>query len=110
MTDTALRMVQAFPDAPSAQLRLCYGLEAILEVIDHRVATLHDAVAERQQETARVDRLAGLLRAFHDGKSTDLHPLVALAELVLEDVDAEASLRFLTAPPAASARSVACHS
>jgi len=110
MADTALRMVQAFPDAPSAQLRLCYGLEAILEVIAQRVAALHAAVEEHQQETARVDKLADLLRALHDGKSTDLQSFVALAELVLEDAETAAPLRFLSAQPTDSARSVASHS
>ena len=33
MADTALRMVQTFPDAPSVQLHLCKGLEAILGVV-----------------------------------------------------------------------------
>ena len=39
MTDSTLRMVQAFPDAPSAQLKLCEGLEAIINVAAHRLST-----------------------------------------------------------------------
>src|SRR5579885_2028986 len=47
MTDSTLRMVQAFPDAPSAQLKLCAGLEAILGVVAQRLALLSTAVARR---------------------------------------------------------------
>ena len=56
MADTALRMIQAFPDAPGAQLRLCEGLEAIMGVISERVAELKATVEERRQETARHSR------------------------------------------------------
>jgi HD-GYP domain-containing protein (c-di-GMP phosphodiesterase class II) len=110
MADTTLRMVQAFPDAPTAQLRLCQGLEKILEVIDQRVETINFAVEERRQQTAQVDQLADLLRALHGGRLMDLKPLVLLAELVLDEVEREMPLRFLTADPADATRSVACHS
>src|SRR5205823_1858444 len=39
MTDTVLRTVQAFPEVPSAQIRLCEGLEVILGVVADRLAT-----------------------------------------------------------------------
>src|SRR5262245_47620767 len=50
MLETVLRTVQAFPPAPSAQLRLCEGLEAVLEVVAERIKILdvacQHAVAE----------------------------------------------------------------
>ncbi len=110
MADTTLRMVQAFPDAPSAQLRLCQGLEGILDVIDQRVATLTTVVDERRQEAAIVDKLADLLRGLHTGRLTDVQAFIALAELVQEDVERALPLRFLAAPATDSARFVACHS
>src|SRR5260370_1125897 len=79
MADTALRMVQAFPDGPRAQPRLCDGLGAILGVVAERVAGLTAAVAQRRRETAQVDQLAGLLTGLHAGELVDIQSAVDLA-------------------------------
>src|SRR5262249_44238347 len=50
MTESTLRLVQAFPDAPSAQIRLSDGLENIINAITDRVGTLTEAVAVRKSE------------------------------------------------------------
>jgi HD-GYP domain-containing protein (c-di-GMP phosphodiesterase class II) len=110
MADTALRMVGGFPDAPSAQLRLCRGLEAILEIIGQRVEAVSAAVEERRQESARIDTLAGLLRELHEEKPTDPQRFLALGELILEDVQGDLPLRFLRADAADATRFIACHS
>src|SRR5205085_669705 len=67
MTETAVRLVQAFPDAPSAQLRLSEGLEGILAAIADRIGALAAAVAQRRQERERVETLAYLLAGLHGG-------------------------------------------
>jgi HD-GYP domain-containing protein (c-di-GMP phosphodiesterase class II) len=110
MTDTTLRTVQAFPDAPSAQLRLCDGLEAFHGVIAQRVAVLGEAVARRRREAERVARLGDLLPALHAGTGLDVKPYVALAEALLEEAEQDAPLRFLYEGPEPPARFVACHS
>jgi HD-GYP domain-containing protein (c-di-GMP phosphodiesterase class II) len=110
MTDTTLRTVQAFPDAPSAQLRLCDGLEAFQGVIAQRLTVLDDAVARRRREAERVATLADLLRALHTGEAADVKPYVALAEALVEDANQAAPLRFLHDGPERPARFVACHS
>jgi HD-GYP domain-containing protein (c-di-GMP phosphodiesterase class II) len=110
MTDSTLRMVQAFPDAPSAQLKLCEGLEAILHVVAQRVGVLAGAVARRRLWAERTETLAGLLTALANGEAADLRPYTALAEgLIAEAVDG-LPLRFLDAAPSEPARFVACHS
>jgi hypothetical protein len=109
MTDSTLRMVQAFPDAPSAQLKLCEGVEAILGVVAQRVGVLAAAVAVRRQWSERIDTLANLLAALVGGAPVDARPCTALAEaLVAEAADGQ-PLRFLHAPAQEPARFVACH-
>jgi hypothetical protein len=110
MTDTTLRMVQAFPDAPSAQLRLCEGLEGVLGVIGQRLGTLGVVVARRRDEAARVTALADLLTGLHAGRAFDLKPFVAIAESLLDEANQSAPLQFLHAEPTEPARFIACHS
>jgi hypothetical protein len=109
MTDTTLRTVQAFPDAPSAQLRLSEGLEAILGVIAQRLATLGAAVEQRRREAERVDVLAELLAALHGGQPPDVKPYVVLAEALVEEANQLAPLRLPNEPPNRPARFAACH-
>ncbi len=71
LTDTALRMVPLFPDTTSAQLRLCEGLEAILNVVAARLLTLTAGVDRQRQECGRVSRLAELLTALDAGQTLD---------------------------------------
>jgi HD-GYP domain-containing protein (c-di-GMP phosphodiesterase class II) len=110
MADTALRMVQAFPDAPSAQLRLCAGLEAILGVMADRVAGLTEIVTQRRRQADQIDRLAELLANLHAGKPANLQTAVDLAETLLGEAQEAAPLRFLQASPDQPAHFVACHS
>ncbi len=108
MAEVALRMIQAFPDAPSAQLRLCEGLEGILGVVGSRVAGLETAVAERRQEGERIDRLVGLLQTLAQTGRIDLGDLTRLAEGVLAEAQDGTSLRFLSADPSDVGRFIAC--
>jgi HD-GYP domain-containing protein (c-di-GMP phosphodiesterase class II) len=110
MTDTTLRMVQAFPDAPSAQLRLCEGLEGMLGVIAQRLGTIGVTVARRRREAGRVATLADLLTALHAERALDIKPYLALAEALLDEASQSAPLQFLHAEPTEPARFIACHS
>jgi hypothetical protein len=102
-------MVQALPDAPSAQLKLCEGLEAILGAVAQRVALLAGAVARRRQWAERTDTLAGLLTALADGAAADVRPFAALAEGLAAEAQEGLPLCFLHAPAREPARFVACH-
>jgi HD-GYP domain-containing protein (c-di-GMP phosphodiesterase class II) len=110
MTETTLRMVQAFPDAPSAQLRLCEGLEGILGVIGQRLATLSVTIARRRREAGRVAALADLLTGLHAERALDIKPYLALAAALVEEASQSAPLQLLHAEPAEPARFIACHS
>ncbi len=115
MTESAVRLVQAFPEAPSAQLRLCEGLDGLLGAAADRIGALAAAAAQRRQDTGRVDTLAHLLTGLHAGRALALDPFTALAEAVLTDARQGAPLRFLDAGPARAddawpTRHVAAHS
>jgi HD-GYP domain-containing protein (c-di-GMP phosphodiesterase class II) len=110
MTNTTLRMLQALPDAPSVQLRLCEGLEAILGLIAQRLATVTVLAKRQQHEVERMDHLSGLLTSLSDERSYEVKPFVRLAEAILEAVQQGAVLRFSSADPGQPARWVACHS
>jgi HD-GYP domain-containing protein (c-di-GMP phosphodiesterase class II) len=94
IADTALRTVQAYPDSPSVQLRLCDGLEGILGVVAERVAALQAAAAQRRREADRIALLAGLLQALASEQAPDLKQFIGLAEGMLADAGDGASLRF----------------
>jgi HD-GYP domain-containing protein (c-di-GMP phosphodiesterase class II) len=110
MTDTVLRTVQAFPEAPSAQLRLCEGLEVIIGVAADRLTALTAAVAQRRRERGRIDALAELLTALVSGRPVEMAPLNSLAEAVLDDTQQALPLRWLYRGPEEPARFAAAHS
>jgi HD-GYP domain-containing protein (c-di-GMP phosphodiesterase class II) len=110
MAETALRMVQAFPDAASAQTRLCEGLEAILGVVSERVSVLAAGVEHRRQEQRAVDTLAELLTQLYAAKPVGIQPFVELAEAILAEGQGGAPLRFLSADAKLPARFIASHS
>jgi HD-GYP domain-containing protein (c-di-GMP phosphodiesterase class II) len=109
MLEAVLRMVQVFPPSPSAQVRLCSGLEEMILEVAQRRGALHQAVQQRRLELQRRDRLADLLGGLAKGapvRSQDLH---ALAEELLEDAAAHRPPRWAQAPTAHPARWVAAH-
>src|SRR5262249_28091503 len=69
MTESALRLVQAFPDAPSAQLRLSDGLEHIMEAVAGRLGLLTEAGDVRRGGIRSRDGLAEPLFRQKDGGS-----------------------------------------
>jgi HD-GYP domain-containing protein (c-di-GMP phosphodiesterase class II) len=97
MVDAALHIVQAFPDAPSDQIRLCQGLEVILEGVYQRVGILTQALEKRRRETAQVDTLSDLLICLEAGRPIDLKPFVEIGEVILTEARQGAPLRFLDA-------------
>jgi hypothetical protein len=109
LTDTALRMIPLFPDTTSAQLKLCEGLEAILNVVAERQRTLSAGVARQRREVDCVSRLAELLTALDHRETIDKQPFLDLAEEVLHDAQECSPLRFLEGDPRNSAHFAACH-
>jgi HD-GYP domain-containing protein (c-di-GMP phosphodiesterase class II) len=109
MTETVLRVVQAFPDSASAQLRLCDGVEAVLMVASQRLATMVYAVGLRRHDAGQLDTLAELLARLARGQNVAVQDFITLADALLAEAG-EASLRFPAAPPNDAAQFVAAHS
>jgi len=109
MTETILRVVQAFPDSASGQLRLCDGVEAILAVAAQRLGTLAHAIGQRRREIERLDTLRDLLTRLAGGREVPVQGLITLAEALLAEAD-QAPLRFPSEPAPDPAYMVAWHS
>jgi HD-GYP domain-containing protein (c-di-GMP phosphodiesterase class II) len=110
LANTALRMIQSFPDAASAQLPLCQGLETILEIVAERIAGITAVLGRRRHQADQLETLAGLLTALHAKETVNLQSFVNLAEQLVSEAQQAASLRFLDAAPEQPARFVASHS
>jgi HD-GYP domain-containing protein (c-di-GMP phosphodiesterase class II) len=110
MTESTLRLVQAFPDAPSSQLRLGEGLEQIVGAISERVEALSAAVDLRKGEFGRRDVLATFLRKLHAGGPVAVDDLIVLADYLVNEVKQSAPLRFVHAPATKPAEFIAAHS
>ncbi|HLW67599.1 MAG TPA: HD domain-containing phosphohydrolase [Gemmataceae bacterium] len=110
MTESAFRLVQVFPDNPSAQLRLSDGLESIIQAITDRVTMLSDGVGLRRSELDRRDLLAEFLMRLKDGNSPSKDAFMSLAESILTEAHHGTPMRFLHAPVSHPAAFVACHS
>ena len=100
--DSAIRLVQTFPESPSLQLKLCDGLDGVLELARERLAVQDKALALRRGDFDRIDRLAAILTAMSQYRPVGLNPVAALAEELLEDARQTRPLRFLAAPPLAT--------
>jgi len=109
MTDSSLRLVALFPDTATAQMRLCEGVEAILDAVGRRTRTLGAGVDNRRAEAARVARFAALLADLDTGRPVGLDSFEAIAAEILADVDECVPVRFLDFDPAHPERSVARH-
>ncbi len=58
ITNSAIRLAQVFPESPSLQLKLCDGLEGMLEFVKERLTMQERALAIRRRDFDRIDRLA----------------------------------------------------
>jgi HD-GYP domain-containing protein (c-di-GMP phosphodiesterase class II) len=109
IADTALRTVPLLPDSTAAQLHLCEGLEATLNIVSGRVQVLNAALARRAAEWDQVARLAALLTDLDKGEPVTPDPFAALADEVLAEARTGAPLRFASWEDD-PARAVAAHS
>jgi HD-GYP domain-containing protein (c-di-GMP phosphodiesterase class II) len=109
MVEVILRTIQAFPPSPSAQLRLCEGLESLIAQVDGQVSVLQSALQHRQLEVGRIDLLADQLHKLWTGSEARLEPLQALADDLQREAQHNQPLRFLSAPVTTPRRFLAAH-
>ncbi|HVK07380.1 MAG TPA: HD domain-containing phosphohydrolase [Gemmataceae bacterium] len=102
LTEAAVRYALTFPDSAAEQIRLCEGLEALIDAARHRFALLAGAVEQRRADATWVDVLARFLTALgHGDGPVDPTPVVELAHGLLAE-EAGRPLRFLSAAPTAT--------
>ena len=109
MIDAVLRTVLTFPPSPSVQARLCEGLEAVLDVVEERLAVVKGGIRQRSLETGRIDRLADALRRLAAGREVNVAALEQLADEVREDARQALPLRFHPFKKDDPARAAAAH-
>ncbi len=110
MLDALLRTVQAFPPSPSAQIRLCEGLEAVEHVIEERLGILNASLIHRRCEAERLESLAELFRKLGAGGVVAPRHFLDLAATLVKEATTHRPVRFLCAPAEDPARCVAAHS
>ncbi|HEY3787515.1 MAG TPA: HD domain-containing phosphohydrolase [Urbifossiella sp.] len=95
--DCAIRLAQSFPESPSMQLKLCDGLHGMLGIISERLDVQEKALAQRQKDESRIDRIAVVYTAMNLQQAVVLNHVAALAEELLEDARQTKPLRFVHA-------------
>lgn len=104
MTDAALRTIPMLPDSATAQLKMCEGLEGILNAVASRLRILTAGVADHHREHETIARLADLFVAGLNGEKVDPKELTDIAEEVLSDAREGRPLRLAPCDPSHPAR------
>ena len=71
--NSAVRLAQVFPESPSLQLKMCDGLDGVLEIVRERLTVQERALAQRRTDFERIDRLAAVY-TYYDGKGLGRFP------------------------------------
>ncbi len=109
LATTALRALAFLPDTATAQLPLCEGPAAILDVVLARLRTLEATVEVERAEQTRVNTLAHLLTELEQGRITTLEPFVVLASELVGQAEECLPLRLLPEESEDLSRFVATH-
>ncbi|MCI0702482.1 MAG: HD domain-containing protein [Planctomycetia bacterium] len=96
--DSVVRLAQVFPDSPTAQLKLCDGLDGLLAVVQDRLVVQERALAQRRSDADRIDRLAAFFTALYINQPANLQTVATLAEELLEDARQGKPIRYVSAP------------
>ncbi|MSR54457.1 MAG: HD domain-containing protein [Gemmataceae bacterium] len=96
MTEAAVRYALTMPESASEQMRLCEGLEGMIDAARRRFEMLANALERRRCENTRIDTLTRFLCNLDSGSSPlDPSPLLSLADELLNEEPGR-PLRFAT--------------
>lgn len=86
LTEAVVRYATTFPDSAGEQMRLCEGLEAMIDAARRRYDLLAGAMERKRIEVLRVDGLCRFLVALTQGDGPlDPSPLIELADALLAE-------------------------
>jgi HD-GYP domain-containing protein (c-di-GMP phosphodiesterase class II) len=108
-TESALRLAQAMPASAELQIRLCDGLETMLNTIRDRLGLSARSLDVRRREWGRVERVARLLCDVQARRLVGFASFAEIAEEVIDDARQGQPIRFVSAPAEPVARFVAAH-
>jgi len=99
MTEAAVRYALTMPDSADEQMRLCEGLEGMIDAARRRFEMLASTLERRRCENARIDTLTRFLCNLDSGNGPlDPSPLMSLADELLNE-ELGRPLRFATVSP-----------
>ena len=102
MTEAAVRYALTFPDLATEQMRLCEGLEGMLDAAQRRLGLLASALERRRVEADRLEVLARFLSALDQADGPiDPSPVEELADALIAEEPGR-PLRFLYESPLAT--------
>lgn len=102
LTETALRLVQSFPESAEMQIRLCDGLESLLQSIRERLGVAEQVLRQRAIERNRIDRLSQFLAALAAGQPVPLKAFATLADEIIDEARRGLPIRCLSGHPLAA--------
>jgi HD-GYP domain-containing protein (c-di-GMP phosphodiesterase class II) len=85
MAEASARLLQCLPEEAATQMRLCEGLDGLLDALGDRIARLRSIVTVTEQVNEQIASLAQLLTGLISGSNLALEPFTALAEAVVTD-------------------------
>lgn len=103
IVELCIRTIQHVPTDLDLQMRLCEGLNGVLDALDDRIVVLRSAVIRTEQANEQLASLAQLLTGLISGSTLTLEPFTALADAVVFDALQGAPLRVFQIDPISAA-------
>lgn len=109
ISETAIRSIQLFSSSGVEQLRMCDGVEAILEVSRERLEAIKYRLHRQAGDRQRLESLGCILLALVQGRPIVWKTLVEMAEEVAEENREPFGMRLALDPDARAELRAAAH-
>jgi HD-GYP domain-containing protein (c-di-GMP phosphodiesterase class II) len=108
-TESALRLAQAMPASAEHQLKVCEGIETLLQMIHNRLEISTRSLDIRRREWGRIERITRLLCDVQARRLVSFASFAEIAESLLDEAKQGLPMRFISLPAEPVARFVAAH-
>ncbi len=109
LADVLMRTLQTLPESLSSQMRLCSGIDVLMEEIEQRVGTLARILVRDHAAQRQLAELTQLLHHLHRGQIQDLNPFFSLAEEIIA-TPGDQPFSFVQEIPPETGHLIAAHS